>query len=394
MGGKRMWLIGLVAMVVAGGIAAAVVVAVRGRKPTESHVPAPATSAPSPAASGKLKFSVEPADAEIRIEGQSPHAGSPWTVELAAGIHPIEVRRTGYKSWLTSLELSAGESQLVRVELAPLGSTTATGDATLSIATTPPGLDATLDGHVLPEKTPIKLTVKVGQHVVTVRQNGVDAWKQSFHAEPSSDYEFHPSFSAEKQRERELRAAPAPAPAPAAVPKKAPASPAKLEPAAAPTPATASATETQGSAQPEAKAPEPPPEPKPEPPPEPKPPEPKPVLEPAKPAVATTPAPAPAPAPRPVSPSGKPVIVPPSAVTKLSGTTPSLRIKSPDLPPVIAAKLCIDAGGNVTSVDVLSKIERHAVSDLSDALHGWHYAPYKQGGGAIPACFVVSFKIQ
>src|SRR6185312_8895664 len=91
-------------------------------------------------------------------------------------------------------------------------------DATLAISTTPPGLEATLDGQPMAEKTPTKSTLKVGPHTIAVKQNGVEVWHHQFTAEASSDYEFNPSFTADKQRERAERAtAPArPHPAPSA----------------------------------------------------------------------------------------------------------------------------------------------------------------------------------
>ena len=66
---------------------------------------------------GTVKFVTEPADAEIMIEGMAPHPGAPWQTDLPAGIHQIEIRRQGYKAWLTSLELSARETQTMGPQL-------------------------------------------------------------------------------------------------------------------------------------------------------------------------------------------------------------------------------------------------------------------------------------
>jgi hypothetical protein len=92
--------------------------------------------------------------------------------------------------------------------LEPLSAATPSTDATLTISTNPPGLEALLDGKPLPEPTPTKASIKVGPHTITVRQNGADVWHELFTAEASSDYEFNPSFTAAKQRERAERAAP------------------------------------------------------------------------------------------------------------------------------------------------------------------------------------------
>jgi hypothetical protein len=61
---------------------------------------------------------------------------------------------------------------------------------------------------------------------------------------------------------------------------------------------------------------------------------------------------------------------------------------------VIAAKVCIDESGRVTSADMLSKLERHTASDFVDAIRTWKYAPYKQAGIATAACFAISFRVK
>lgn len=88
------------------------------------------------------------------------------------------------------------------------------------------------------------------------------------------------------------------------------------------------------------------------------------------------------------------MLVAPSAVTKTAGEIPHLGVaRNVDLPPVIAAKVCIDTDGKVTSATTLSKIEKHAAEDLGEVIKNtWHYAPYKVKGAPAPACFVVSFK--
>jgi hypothetical protein len=89
------------------------------------------------------------------------------------------------------------------------------------------------------------------------------------------------------------------------------------------------------------------------------------------------------------------VLVPPTAVSKLSGETPNMgKTKNADIPPVVAAKACIDVTGRVTSVDILTKLDRIAKQDLIDGLLSWHYAPYKKDGTAVPACFVVTLRVK
>jgi hypothetical protein len=216
---KRTWVFVLGGILLAGGTAALVATLLTTGKADKEPAPAkPDAVAPgapvTPAKGvGTVKFVTEPADAEIRIGDKLTHAGSPFSSELSAGIHQIEIHRAGYKSWLTSIELSANEVQTVRVVLEPLKNAAANSDATLTVNTTPAGLEVLVDGTPLAQKSPITTSLKVGPHSIVVRKDGVDVWRQNVNAEASSDYEFNPSFTADKQRERAKTPTP-PAPAP------------------------------------------------------------------------------------------------------------------------------------------------------------------------------------
>jgi serine/threonine protein kinase len=202
----------LVGVLLAGGTAVAVVMGLSGggaqtpvaqqaievSKSAAEAKPAP----PPPPQNGRIKFELEPSDAEIKIEGVAAHAGSPWSTELPPGNHQIEIHRTGYKSWLTTMELSPNETTRLRIVLEPV---TSAIDATLTVSTTPAGLDVFIDGVKHPDKSPIKTTLKVGPHKIVVKQNGVEVWQQNVNAEASSDYEFNPSFTDAKKRERAQR---------------------------------------------------------------------------------------------------------------------------------------------------------------------------------------------
>jgi hypothetical protein len=116
-------------------------------------------------------------------------------------------------------------------------------------------------------------------------------------------------------------------------------------------------------------------------------------LAPQPPVAALTPPAQPA-KPAPPMPKG-PLIVAPSAVNKLSGDPPSIdRFKNVELPPTLAAKVCIDESGRVANADMVTKVERRVANDLTDALRKWRYAPYLHKGTPIGACFVVPFKLK
>jgi hypothetical protein len=307
-------------------------------------------------------------------------------------VHQISIHRAGYKAWLTSLELSENETQTLRVVLESFGvGAPPSADATLILSTTPQGLEVVLDGTLLQQRTPLRMPLKPGPHTIVVRQNGVEVWRHELNAQASADYEFSPSMTEAKQRERAERTTPASGnrtagrsaladadrgrgsaksdepvhPADRTVDR--PAAPhvpsiASLPPPAAPsTPSPGSSTPpappTPGSASPAITAP-----------------------------ATSTPSPA-APA--------APVLVAPTLVTRISGSTPTInKSKRGEVPAVVTAKLCIDTTGRVSSVDVITKLERMTVNDLTDALKRWTYAPYKHNGTLSPACFVVNFRVR
>jgi serine/threonine protein kinase len=372
---RSRWVI-LAGVVVAGGVAAATAgLALRGGEQAQGPAPAqpqpqaaPAAAAPQAAqaparTTGTVKFVTVPEDSEIAVEGQPAHAGSPWSLELPAGVHQVAIQRSGYKTWLTSLELSPSEIQTLRVVLEPLGGAAVSTEATLIVSTTPPGLEVVLDGQILPQRTPIRMPIKPGRHAVAVRQDGVEVWRHALDARASVDYEFTPSMSEDKQRERAERAAgvpgaPAPDPGADERPTIVDVDRATSAPRAGKPGDAERATEHQ-------------------------------IDSPSLPAIPPV---APAPA-APPSPAAAPVVIPPSAVTRTGGATPTISgAKLDGVPSTVAAKLCIDTAGRVSSVDVLTKLDPATAGELAGTLKSWTYAPYKQQGAPVPACFVVTFR--
>jgi hypothetical protein len=381
--GKKTWILVAGIAFAGAGATALTLVMTRGQEVTVvNEEPKPAVA---PRTVGTVKFNTEPADADITIEGKLAHSGSPWATELPAGVHQIQIEKTGYKSWLTSIELSAAETQTLRVVLEPLGAAQTVADATLILRTEPPGMEAILDGEVLKEKTPIKMPIRVGAHTIAIRKDGIEVWKQDLVAKESANYEFEPSMDADHKREREERKQlPAPKrPAPAKVEqpppaKEATATPPSSEPAKAPAPPPPSAPAIQK--QPEPAKPETPP----------------PVQKPAVPPQIAKPAPVTTEVPKVATVPAGPVTVISSQVQKLSGDVPEIaKNKNTEMPPVIAAKLCIDTSGVVVKADVLSKIaDKRAAADFADALKSWRYAPYKKDGTPRSACFALSFRVK
>jgi hypothetical protein len=87
--------------------------------------------------------------------------------------------------------------------------------------------------------------------------------------------------------------------------------------------------------------------------------------------------------------------IPPSKVSKLSGAMFELsKTRHGEIPPVVAAKLCIDHTGGVTSAELITKLEARAALEMTQTLKTWRYTPYKPQGSPTPAaaCFAVSFR--
>jgi len=64
------------------------------------------------------------------------------------------------------------------------------------------------------------------------------------------------------------------------------------------------------------------------------------------------------------------------------------------LPAMIAAKICIDTAGKVTSVKMMSKESTDLGERIAKELRSFRYTPYKQDGAAVGACFVETFRVK
>jgi eukaryotic-like serine/threonine-protein kinase len=386
----------------AAGLAAVALIAFLLLRGKESAKPA----APEAPATATLKFVVEPNDATIRIAGIEPHTGTPdgkpYVVQLDPGTVQIEIKRDKHKSWVTSLDIEAGQTQTIRVVLEE---SSAANVAYLKIDSVPASLPIILDGRQIEQTTPAALDIGPGAHTVAVRgPDGSEFWRHEFIAEVNTEYQFHPALEAVQKKasasasmaDRERRTG-------LTTPRTTGTAPPRAEPtleAAAPAgPMAPSATSVGGSVGGGALIDVPGPAL-------------TPAAPPASPTVATI-APPPAPAPVPTAPPAaapkklqdqkkvatpvaavKPEIIPPGTVSKVSGSMPTIKTRTKEkIPSQVAAKLCTDAGGRVTSVNILSRLPDDAKETLTDALGGWRYQTYKKGGTAVPACFAVTFQI-
>ena len=387
--GKALWIALAALTLVAASVGVYFGVLRRSSAPASVAPGKPEITAVTP---GTLKFIVEPSDATIKIAGLEAHPGAPWSVQLEPGVVQVKISHDAFQSWETSVELSTAETQTIRVVLAPALAGADANRATLVLDSDPPGLTVVLDGKELDRKTPVTVPVDAGSHTIALRQAGEILWRQHFVAEARTQYEFAPSMSDIKRREREEREARVAA----AVPRErahptttvAPSLPSVVTPpiasgSAAPgsagsgsaAPAKLPVAVTTGSAARPVETPAPlvvaPPT----------------VVKPAVPPVVVAP---------PVAPrTGPPAVIPPNAVKRTSGELPKIQTivrpgEEAAVPTSISAKICIDAAGTVTSVNIY-KVTGTVATKLASAIKTWRFTTHKVDGKAVPACFVNTF---
>jgi uncharacterized membrane protein len=74
----------------------------------------------APEAYGTLSIRVQPADAEVLIDGErwrGPEAQDPLIVEVNEGRHTIQIQKAGYRTYLTDVEVRRGETTTLNVSL-------------------------------------------------------------------------------------------------------------------------------------------------------------------------------------------------------------------------------------------------------------------------------------
>jgi eukaryotic-like serine/threonine-protein kinase len=362
----------------------------------------------SSSATRYAKFTAEPADSRILIDGSNGHIGTPWKVALTEGVHQVEISAEGYKTWKRSLEVDAGETQNFHVMLEKLSSTNS-NNSTLRVRPSPARFDAEVDGMPIASGTPFEMELAPGIHRIILRKNGAIVWKHELTVSPATTYELAPTVNERGTQARGDRVADA-----TERPDRNPRNPVasvsvnndigsinsgvtngsagsgsagsgsgsagsgsgSAGSGSAGSASAGSGSAGAGSSAIPAVAPTPV------------------APKPATPTPAIVAVPRPTALPAPAAPAG-PVPVSSAAVKRLSGEAPNLRTgRMDDLPKVISAKLCIDTSGTVSSVNIIQAIDSRFVKELQATLKKWKYAPYLLNGAARPACFVVPMRIK
>ena len=93
----------------------------RGQPPSPGAPPDTSSSRPPSAerARGTLELHLQPADAEVLVDGQSwPRSGADRvTIDLSEGEHNVQVRKSGYVGYLTDVQIRPGETATLDVAL-------------------------------------------------------------------------------------------------------------------------------------------------------------------------------------------------------------------------------------------------------------------------------------
>jgi serine/threonine protein kinase len=136
------------------------------RKATSPRDPKPA---PAPE-EATFQLTTSPAGAQVMFDGDRP-CTSPCKLSLAMGRHTFVARLAGHRDVYQIIEIPRDTGLIVDLPRA-------TG--TLSLISDPPGLSVSVDGQDQPKKTPVHLTLGVGQHKIQVSRG---SQKQEFTVE-------------------------------------------------------------------------------------------------------------------------------------------------------------------------------------------------------------------
>ncbi len=126
---------------------------------------------PLPAApaivAGQLSIESLPGGAQIQIDGQSASSPTPFSMAgVSPGTHRITISKDGYATETRTIEVSAGNTSNLSVQLTLL-------TATVSLNSTPEGTEIWMDGKDTGRTTPAQFSVdKPGSHTFVFKKQG------------------------------------------------------------------------------------------------------------------------------------------------------------------------------------------------------------------------------
>ncbi|MDQ1342568.1 MAG: hypothetical protein QG571_1186, partial [Pseudomonadota bacterium] len=115
-----------------------------------------------------VSIATEPADAEVRVGGE-PRGRTPLQLELLAGSHRVELRREGFKPWISDVQVQA--NQPLTLGPVQLG----LPDGRLVVRSSPSGANVTVGGAYR-GRAPLEIDVRPGiAQPVSVLRDGYEA---------------------------------------------------------------------------------------------------------------------------------------------------------------------------------------------------------------------------
>ena len=140
-----------------------------------SATPAPIPAQPKndavPAARGTVNVISDPPDANIALDGEQQIAKTPASLSLAPGTYRITVTKPGYEPYRQELEVSAGQAAHINTPLQPVPR----GDGWVWARSVPKGAEISVDGNPTGQRTPARLDLPAGLHVISFALAGYRA---------------------------------------------------------------------------------------------------------------------------------------------------------------------------------------------------------------------------
>jgi tetratricopeptide (TPR) repeat protein len=154
---------------------------------------------------GQLRVETEPPDAEIAIDGKA--AGeAPYSGELAAGEHNVEVSSVGYRTLAQQIALAPGQQVALRLTLSRAGGDNA--PPIVGVNSAPEGAMLYIDGKPI-GPTPRKAPTTPGQHELRLVLDGYKTWSAPTRVPDKPGFELRVAIALKPVREAEAHEAPA-----------------------------------------------------------------------------------------------------------------------------------------------------------------------------------------
>ncbi|MFL5313326.1 MAG: PEGA domain-containing protein [Myxococcales bacterium] len=154
---------------------------------------------------GRLRVETEPPDAEIAIDGVAAGA-APYSGELPAGDHNVEISSVGYRSLAQQISLASGQQISLRLTLSAAGGDNA--PPIVGVNSAPEGAMLYLDGKLI-GPTPKKAQTTAGQHELRLVLDGYKTWSAPTRLPDKPGYELRVAVALKPVREAEAHDAPA-----------------------------------------------------------------------------------------------------------------------------------------------------------------------------------------